>query len=244
MTCMKPIGPAAPITATRSPARSSPSARRDRVAVGRRGAGRADPARQVVVDPPDVHRDRPPDPAAAQHDVDDPARREQPLELLDRGRRRRRSRRCRRRTRRAARPSRSRRRRRSAGAGRSPRPPERRRAGRRPPATAVTVAGRRARRAGAPARRPRARRPRRRAAGRPARASTRSRRGVRRLDAGPRLEERDGGAARLLVDRDQEALARPGLDDHPLVEEHVLLEPALEVVAEGGVRAAASGRCR
>jgi hypothetical protein len=59
---------------------------------------------------------------------------------------------------------------------------------------------------------------------------------VRRLDAGPRLEERDCRPGRLLVDRDQEAPSGPGLDDHPLVQEDVLLEPALEVVAERRVR--------
>jgi hypothetical protein len=60
---------------------------------------------------------------------------------------------------------------------------------------------------------------------------------VRRFDAGPRLEERDCRPGRPLVDRDEEALPGPGLDDHPFVQDDILLEPALEVVAERRVRA-------
>ena len=60
---------------------------------------------------------------------------------------------------------------------------------------------------------------------------------VRPLDAGPRLEQGHGRARRYLIDRDQEPLARPGVQDHPLVEEDVLLQPALEVVPEGRIGA-------
>jgi hypothetical protein len=58
---------------------------------------------------------------------------------------------------------------------------------------------------------------------------------VRRLDARPRLDQRDRRCARLLANRNEETFVGSGLDDHPLVEQHVLLEPALKVVAEGGV---------
>ena len=60
--------------------------------------------------------------------------------------------------------------------------------------------------------------------------------GVGRLDACPRLDQGHGRRARCLTDRDEEPFAGVGLDDHPLVEQDVFLEPALEVVAEGGVR--------
>ena len=57
-TCMRPIGPAAPITATRSPGAKLAVGWDRRVALGRGRAGRPDPAGQVVVDAADVERDR------------------------------------------------------------------------------------------------------------------------------------------------------------------------------------------
>ncbi len=70
--------------------------RSDRVAVGRRGPCRADPAGEVVVDSPDVDLHRPPDPAAAEHDVDDARASPAAPGAARCVRRRRRSRRCRR----------------------------------------------------------------------------------------------------------------------------------------------------
>ena len=60
---------------------------------------------------------------------------------------------------------------------------------------------------------------------------------VRGLDTCPWLEQRNRRGGGLLVDGDQEPFARPGLDHHPLVDDDVFLEPALEVVAEGRVGA-------
>ena len=81
---MKPIGPAAPITATRSPSRElAVGSARWHIRRPPRGRVVPDPAHQVVVDPPDVHRDGPSDPPTAQHDVDDAPRRQQVLEQLD-----------------------------------------------------------------------------------------------------------------------------------------------------------------
>lgn len=59
---------------------------------------------------------------------------------------------------------------------------------------------------------------------------------VGRLNACPRLHECNGRCARLLADRDEEPFSGSGLDNHPLIQEDVFLQPALEVVAEGGVR--------
>ena len=59
---------------------------------------------------------------------------------------------------------------------------------------------------------------------------------VRGFDARPGLDQRDRGGARPLADRDEESFSGFGLEDHPLIEENVFLEPSLEVVAEGGVR--------
>ena len=61
--------------------------------------------------------------------------------------------------------------------------------------------------------------------------------GVGALDTGPRLEQADRRGAGLLAHRNEEALVRLGVDDHALVHDHVLLQRAFEVVAEGGVRA-------
>ncbi len=55
---------------------------------------------------------------------------------------------------------------------------------------------------------------------------------VRRLDARPRLHERDRRRSQVVAHRDQEPFAGVRLDDHALVHQDVLLEPALEVVAE------------
>ncbi len=60
-------------------------------------------------------------------------------------------------------------------------------------------------------------------------------RGVGALDAGPRFQERHGRRTGLLRHRDEEALPGAGLDDHALVHDHVFLQPAFEVVAEGGI---------
>ncbi len=62
------------------------------------------------------------------------------------------------------------------------------------------------------------------------------------LDAGPRLDQGHRRRALFLARRDQETVSVRG-DDHALVEQHVFLEAALEVVAEGRVRAAAVGNC-
>ena len=59
--------------------------------------------------------------------------------------------------------------------------------------------------------------------------------GVGALHAGPRLQQRDRRSAGRLCDGDEEALARVGVHDDALVHDHVLLQPALEVVAEGGI---------
>ena len=59
---------------------------------------------------------------------------------------------------------------------------------------------------------------------------------VRGFDARPRLDQGNRRCARLLANRDEEPFAGSGLDDHPLIEQDVLLEPALEVVPKGGVR--------
>ena len=61
--------------------------------------------------------------------------------------------------------------------------------------------------------------------------------GVGALDAGPRLQQADRRGAGLLAHGDEEALLRLGVDDHALVHQRVLLERALEVVAERGVGA-------
>ncbi len=203
----------------------------DRVTVDGRRARRADPAREVVVDPADVDRHGPPDPGPAQHEVEHAPRGQEFLELLDaigigaevddvveglvgqRGR------------------IGDEGGRRKGGAGRDP--------DRRPlhvVRDGCRHVGGRARgqqRRQAVDRMARVRHDEQVAAGseHPSLAGR-----VRSLDACPRLQQGDRGAARRLVDGDEEALARPGLDDHPLVEEDVLLEPALEVVAEGRVR--------
>ena len=58
--------------------------------------------------------------------------------------------------------------------------------------------------------------------------------GVGVLDAGPRLDQRQRRGRQVLGRRDQHRLA-VGRGDDPLVEQHVFLQPALEIVAEGGV---------
>ena len=59
--------------------------------------------------------------------------------------------------------------------------------------------------------------------------------GVGAFDAGPRLEQSHRGRAGLFAHGDEEAFVCLGVDDDALVHEHVLLQRALEVVAEGGV---------
>ena len=61
------------------------------------------------------------------------------------------------------------------------------------------------------------------------------------LDARPRLDQRDGRGASLLADGNQEPLA-VGRDHHALVEQRVFLQAAVEVVAEGRVRAGRGGQ--
>ena len=63
--------------------------------------------------------------------------------------------------------------------------------------------------------------------------------GVGTLHARPRLQQAHRRGTGLLADGDEEALAGLGLDDDALVHQHVLLQAALEVVAEGRI-----GRCR
>ena len=58
--------------------------------------------------------------------------------------------------------------------------------------------------------------------------------GIGVLDAGPRLDQRQRRGRQILGRRDQHRLAF-GRGDDPFVEQHVFLQPALEIVAEGGV---------
>ena len=58
--------------------------------------------------------------------------------------------------------------------------------------------------------------------------------GIGALDAGPRLDQSERRGRQVLRRRDQHRLAFRRCD-HPLVEQHVFLQAALEVVAEGGV---------
>ena len=57
------------------------------------------------------------------------------------------------------------------------------------------------------------------------------------FDAGPRLQQAHRRGAGLVAHGDEEALLRLGVDDHALVHQRVLLEGALEVVAERGIGA-------
>ena len=58
--------------------------------------------------------------------------------------------------------------------------------------------------------------------------------GVGVLDTGPRLDQRQCRSRQILGRRDQHQLA-VGRGDDPLVEQHIFLQSALEIVAEGGV---------
>ena len=198
-----------------------------RVGLGRRRARGPRPAGEVVVDAADVERDGATDRDTAGHDVDEASKRQAVLERLDRG---------------------------GigtevhdvveclAGDGREIGDPRRGEAGRleRRPLGGVGHEGAQLgrpslaeQRGNAIRRAARVRDDEQAAAGqRPPPLAI----DVRRLDARPRLDQGDRRCARFLAGRDEEPFVGLGLDDHPLVEQDVLLEPAFEVVAERRVR--------
>ncbi len=59
--------------------------------------------------------------------------------------------------------------------------------------------------------------------------------GVGPLDAGPRFEQAHRRGAGFFAHGDEEAFSGVGIDDDPLVHEHVLLQGTFEVVAERGI---------